>query len=527
MRYQAFGDYARGYSHVKNGTECEDHALSYSDPDGRYQICAACDGHNDKNCFRSAKGARYGCESAVEVLTRFCELYLDQAEEERTPSRAMEERLKRSLKQSWEKKVQEDVKEYPLMPEELEPLTDRVRGIYESGQGLSNIYGATFLAAAVCGDLFIALHIGDGVLLCVDPDGTYYDPLPEDPKSDTGSPASLCDTDLFTRKEAFRILMTDRIPQAVVVSSDGIGDCMDELQFREFVCELFTKFKEQRTAGGPEGQGLNEEQGKYLKSCVEHWAAQGKGVEDDCSLAGIYDPDAEVPKVRLPLAELERRWNEAIAEQDEMIRDYERRKKETLQNIERRTREAARIDDRNYKDWVEAKERLEETKQTLRNIQKNELEKAAYYEKRLEGCREYFRRSGNVQVPDLPTVRIQKVEERYLEEDPLFAAVKDVQKAMFKQKALEKEARIRREKAQKAQNEAFVRWKDAWSVTEERKAQKEMDRTRDAYRRADEELRRAEETLKKAQNVFQETVLGARRMERDSGKKSSFVDFFA
>ena len=205
MKYKTFSDYAKGYSHVKNNTECEDFAASYSSPDGSYHICVICDGHSDRNCFRSAKGARFGCESAVEVLRRFFELYLEQGEEERQFTFAVEDRLKRSIKQCWDQKVMEDIREFPLMPEELETLSERVRGIYKAGQGLQNIYGATFLTAALCGELFLVMQIGDGVLLCIDSDGTYYEPLAEDPKSETGSPASLCDTDLFTRSEAWHV----------------------------------------------------------------------------------------------------------------------------------------------------------------------------------------------------------------------------------------------------------------------------------------------------------------------------------
>ena len=53
MKYRAFGDFRKGYAHVKHGSDVEDYASSYNDPAGRFNISVICDGHSDKNCFRS------------------------------------------------------------------------------------------------------------------------------------------------------------------------------------------------------------------------------------------------------------------------------------------------------------------------------------------------------------------------------------------------------------------------------------------------------------------------------------------
>ena len=232
MKYRAFGDFRKGYAHVKNGSGVEDYASSYNDPEGRFHVGVICDGHSDKNCFRSGKGARFGCESAIEILKRFFELYLSQTIEARTLPDGFENRLKKSLKLCWDKKVYNDIIENPLKEEDLAPLTDRVRKIYEAGNGLLNIYGATFLAIGICEDFFIALHIGDGAILCIDEDGTYYSPVPHDAKSETGAPASLCDSDLFSRENAFRVGVLKKLPQLATVSSDGIEDCMDSFEYK-------------------------------------------------------------------------------------------------------------------------------------------------------------------------------------------------------------------------------------------------------------------------------------------------------
>ena len=42
MELKTFADHEMGYSHVKNGTLCEDYAASYEDASGRFFICVVC-----------------------------------------------------------------------------------------------------------------------------------------------------------------------------------------------------------------------------------------------------------------------------------------------------------------------------------------------------------------------------------------------------------------------------------------------------------------------------------------------------
>ena len=402
MNYRAFSDYQLGYSHVKNGTVCEDCAMSYNEPNGKFYICVACDGHSDNNCFRSAKGARFGCESAVEILKRFLELYYEEEDREFTFSPKVEERLKKSIKQCWDNKVFQDIRENPLTEDELRPLTDKVRAIYTSGSGLQHIYGATFLAAALCEDFFVSLHIGDGIIMCIDENGTYYDPMPVDEKGEKGSPASLCDSDLFTRENAFRVEFTTKIPQAVIVSSDGVEDCMDELQYREFLRAVIEKFE---TLEQGESQELNETQRNYLANCLKYWADKGNGAEDDCSLAGIYDKNVSVPMVKIPLNMALDMWQRAVEERNRVVNDYEKRKEDMLNRIERQKMERA------------SREQIENSKQVLFNIQKNEYDKLAYLEQKIKICEEYIIRANGVVPDDIALVTATRVEFKTQEAD--------------------------------------------------------------------------------------------------------------
>lgn len=430
MNYRTFDNYQKGFSHEKNGTPCEDYAASYADPDSRFFISVICDGHSDNNCFRSTKGARFGCEAAIEILSRFFTLYYEEGMEPAQIKAAEEARLKKSIRQCWDQKVASDLKENPLTEEEMQRLSERVKALYKAGQGLFNIYGTTFAAVAASQDLFLVLHIGDGVVMCVNADGTYYEPLPNDENSNTGSPASLCDPDLFTREAAFRSAVLEQIPQAAVVSSDGIGDCMDQLQFMEFICSLLQKFKAMEQGNGE----LNEAQKQYLAECVSFYTKKGVGAEDDCSLAGFYAPDQEVPLVKLPAKLARQLWVDTIQEMKSVAQDYEDRKGEIIENIRRQ--ESSLPDLLTMpEDWLASKHEIERLKKILNNIVNNEREKLAYYDNRVQMCREYVRRVEGHVSGQSTQINIKDVPLEYLKEDLQFLRLNKLYKEFREKKS--------------------------------------------------------------------------------------------
>lgn len=446
MKYRAFGDFRKGYAHVKNGSGVEDYAGSYNDPEGRFHIGVICDGHSDKNCFRSGKGAQFGCESALEILKRFFELYLAQNAESRTLPDGFESRLKKSLKLCWDRKVYNDIKENPLVEEELMPLTDRVRKIYEAGNGLLNIYGATFLAIGICEDFFIALHIGDGAILCIDEDGSYYSPVPQDSKSETGAPASLCDADLFSRENAFRVRVSKKLPQLATVSSDGIEDCMDSFEYKRFTCSLFKKMELEEEEGQECGE-LNEKQMRSFGSCLEYYADKGHGAEDDCSLAAIYDLTRSVPEVRIPNEEAIKLWERTLQERNDVVRDYENRKNGLLESMAQVYNSTSFKGGTgvNMDQWMEAHEKFEEQKRTLKTIVTNENEKIVFYERQLTFYSQYidgFSEETSVSKKLQP----QQVDDVLMVADEKFAKLKlyrqDYQKKMAVYKQLKNDLEV-------------------------------------------------------------------------------------
>lgn len=454
MKYRAFGDFRKGYGHVKNGSGVEDYGSAYNDPEGRFFIGVICDGHSDKNCFRSAKGAQYGCESAIEILTRFFELYLSQKDDTRLLPDGFENRLKKSLKLCWDKKVYADIKDNPVTEDELSPLTERVRKIYESGNGLLNIYGATFLAVGICEDFFISFHIGDGIVLCIDEDGSYYSPVPQDPKGETGSPASLCDSDLFSRENAFRCGVSKKIPQIATVSSDGIEDSLDSFEYKKVIGSLFKKIASEEKELQQDHR-LNEQQSRYFGSFLEYYADKGHGAEDDCSLAAIYDLSRPVPEVRMSSQEASMLWEQAMRERNDVVSDYENRKKNLLDSMsQQRCMEAFKGGyPVKYVQWMEAREKYENQKQTLKTIVTNEMDKVGFYENQLRMYEQYIDGFSDDSAK-LKRVAVQNVDAVFMEPDEAFIEFRNAWQVFLKKKDCYKQLEADMEEAKSAVSDA-------------------------------------------------------------------------
>lgn len=382
MNHLVFSDYTIGQSHIKEGMNCEDHAEHYMDPKGRYEIMTVCDGHSDPKCFRSAKGAELGCAAAVEILKNLFEEYFSEdapdalerffAEKEETVRR-----LRAAVLQEWNQKVREDLRQNPITAEEYAsldrpPYRDTMH-YYQSGKGLSHIYGATFLAAGVCGEFHLAMHIGDGIIVRLDGDGVYSTPLEEDDRDEIKGPASLCDSDLLHREKGFRIGLFPGTPQAMFLTSDGIGDMPMTAGLREtfylFHKGLLERGEEDCKTGNCR---MNPEQSRWLNDFVSYYSKQG--VQDDCSLAGFVDTVLPVAEVKLPREEIEKMYQDLEQERETRKKRYEETR-ERLQKMQRMTQEETSDLEKQISDLKAAVAKLEEDlgmkQKTAENIRKS------------------------------------------------------------------------------------------------------------------------------------------------------------
>lgn len=338
MKYTVFSDHIIGQSHVRMGAGCEDCSVHFCDEQGRYAIAAVCDGHSDPKCFRSAAGAELGCKAAVTVLRNLFEAYLEENETEDAMTslfsrkEQVADRLRAAFLAEWNRAVEEDLQRNPITEEEYQPLDcPQYRSalkLYQAGQARNNIYGATLLAAAVCEHFHVAMHIGDGVVVRLDGDGVYTTPLPEDDRNEMEGPASMCDNDLLSRNLAFRVEFFPFLPQAMFVTSDGVGDMPLSVLLRENLCTVQRTLMESESdpEALPTLAKLNDAQQNYLHTFLEHYAQQG--LEDDCCLSGFFhstQPVADVRLNRYELDELYRELNEGIqAEEQQYLQAKER-----------------------------------------------------------------------------------------------------------------------------------------------------------------------------------------------------------
>ena len=70
--YAAINAHHIGNMHIQKNLPCEDFSMSYEDDN--MAIAVISDGHGDRNCFRSGKGAEIACETSVELCRKFLKM---------------------------------------------------------------------------------------------------------------------------------------------------------------------------------------------------------------------------------------------------------------------------------------------------------------------------------------------------------------------------------------------------------------------------------------------------------------------
>lgn len=218
--YKTFSCHKIGASHTAKGLECEDYSLSYEDE--HISICSVSDGHGDKNCFRSAKGAKTACESAIRQIRTFFSHGQETKELlTRNPDTVLNQ-LEKSIIAEWTKTVKFDVSENPFSEKELSPLSEDIRNFYKGNTRPQKAYGCTLIVSVVTDYCWFALQTGDGVCTAIFEDGVYTNPVPDDNEGCVGNRStSICSSDAI---RSFRHYYGTVLPVAVFVTSDGIEE---------------------------------------------------------------------------------------------------------------------------------------------------------------------------------------------------------------------------------------------------------------------------------------------------------------
>lgn len=290
--YQELNAHHIGKSHVQNGLRCEDYSLTYSDE--QVSIIAVSDGHGDKNCFRSEKGAAYACETAIHECRRFQRITSHIDDIAHCDFESLVVSLEAEIADAWKAKVLSDAESHPFAPEELSVASDRMQEVYKSGMQREKAYGCTLILAMSTDLYWLALQIGDGKCVAAYPDGVFVEPVPADENCLGNRSTSLCNSNA---KESFRHFYSSIRPVAAFVASDGVEESFDQAGLYNCFYSVAYWLKE---------EGLATARAK-LESLLPQISEGGSG--DDVSIAVMASDAEAIAKPRQTLEQIYDRVN--------------------------------------------------------------------------------------------------------------------------------------------------------------------------------------------------------------------------
>ena len=307
-----------GAKHLPANVPCQDYSLEYND--GELQLIVVCDGHGSPSYVRSHVGAKLAAEIARDELLQFmrspeARQFLEkrtgavtartdagdscwsakladmsetsQLHEEQAalyqqqigniqPQEMLIRDLCRKISEKWVAAIQKDAEEKPFTDTEKECL---------GKNDLVKAYGTTLISYVQASWGWLAIHVGDGRLLCLEEGSESYEkwisPVPWDSKCFLNFTTSLCDKN---PADSFRYAFdgTGRFPLAVLACSDGIEDSVGDFEtspecMNRFLMLILLMYLED----GKEKAVARMDEGFYDMSL--------HGSKDDMSLAGIVN----------------------------------------------------------------------------------------------------------------------------------------------------------------------------------------------------------------------------------------------
>jgi len=307
--FKSFAVTVPGGSHIKQGKVCQDASFKFANTEVSIAIVA--DGHGDDNCFRSDRGAKLAVACAARGITDFVKFHKSKFStgffrKKTVPSQSDFDKAIRDLVKhiiaSWQVKVEEDYTAFPFSPAELELADAKHRKKFEEGKSPGKAYGATLIACAITEDYWFGIHIGDGRLTALYPDGSFDQPVPWDDKCYLNVTTSVCDDDAFEQARSYFSFNEAKTPPVVVfLCTDGIDDNYPVEGNENHLFKLY------RTIALTFAEDGFESTYKQLSELANQFATKGKG--DDTSIAGFIN--MEVLKRAAPV------WKKQIAEAEE------------------------------------------------------------------------------------------------------------------------------------------------------------------------------------------------------------------
>ena len=308
--YITHSAYQIGISHISKGLGCEDFSADYIDEN--IAIAVISDGHGDKNCFRSAKGAELACTVAIDIVKGMFTDSEALASIRLSPDRVITE-LEKAIIYNWNLRVSDDIRCNPFTDNEYEGLDENVVITLKSGQKHQKVYGCTLIMCVFLEDFWFGIQIGDGKCVICTNNGMYSQPIPWDNEGCVGNRStSICNSNAF---ESFRYFYGSDVPVAAFVASDGIDESFDENGLNKCYFTIATWLKTL-----PE-----EEYSKNLDELLGKISKGGSG--DDVSVACIVNKKAEIKKPYATSTQVAEKMEELFS----ILKDAEKRYVELIE----------------------------------------------------------------------------------------------------------------------------------------------------------------------------------------------------
>lgn len=220
----AFSATETGYNHTRINKVCEDASDFYNDE--KMHICVVADGHGSDNYPRTEFGSKFAVDAAIKNVIEF----VNTAEKSQVINDAENNfermnQLAKSILRSWYESVEEDYNKKPFTEKELEKVSDKYKNRYLSEnieeRKVEKAYGCTLIIYVITDDYSFGMQIGDGKCVLIDENGQFLEPIPWDDDCQLNVTTSICDDDAI---DEFRFYISDKMPTAVFIGSDGIDD---------------------------------------------------------------------------------------------------------------------------------------------------------------------------------------------------------------------------------------------------------------------------------------------------------------
>jgi hypothetical protein len=260
MGISAFNAGCIGASHIKAEKLCQDYSASWQS--GKIAIAAVADGHGANIYSRSDRGARFAVESAFDCIR---ELIMLKTVSLPNPDKSLSA-LEKSIIAAWHEKIADDIRSEPQDSD----------GNAGSTGDIINSYGTTLLAAAMTGNYWFAIQIGDGKCVAFNEDSSISQPVPWDERCFLNQTTSLCDEDAGN---IFRHFYSEKLPLAVFLGSDGIDDSFSVNKNKEHLDNFYSVIYKNFIR-----EGLKKGKAE-LQALLPKLTQRGSG--DDVSIAGI------------------------------------------------------------------------------------------------------------------------------------------------------------------------------------------------------------------------------------------------